>query len=524
MIIIGACIVFGYLTSHPPKPRQFWRLLRGAPTVQSPRKANRTTHARMRELRDHDRPQAALLIPLGLVDVPLEAFNQPTIMVGVPGCGKTSLVNMMLPAFLQLFKEKRGRTRVVYLDVKNEQLGRFYALVPSHVPVHVLNPLDARGSVMDFPNMFPTRSEIDQLAHTICPPVQGDQTPFFRNSARQIIALVVYVLQLRQPQAKRTWGLYELIVILSDKRLLRRVMTTNHEAKTYYRATLGPRIKSSGDLFSTIRSVIQPLIPVALAERDNPKKLNLKEFLRDDGIAILGIPPTASQAVIPNHNLFIRRCIEEAQTISHPDDRLIFFLDEIAMLDRSVVEAIVKATCVGRSHGVYVIAATQSLELLEAQFGKEHAHAFLASCANVVGFRCGSRRTAEYIVGLMGSQEGLVHLQSWSSTMGQGGGSSSYSLSEQLQIRPTVLADEILHLPLADPIADKLHFFAVSPAFGNVKVVSPFVKATTVRTDPNVPNALTRNCRTKSLESLSKRDLEELGFFPNTSSHSLEGL
>ncbi len=299
-------------------------------------------------------------------------------------------------------------------------------------------------------------------------------------------------------------------------------MCRNHEARTYYRATLGPRIKSSGDLFSTIRSVIQPLLPAALAERDSPQKLNLKEFLRDDGMAILGIPPTASQAVIPIYNLFIRRLIEEAQTISHPDDRLFLFLDEIAMLDRSVVEAIVKATCVGRSHGIHVIAATQSLELLEAQFGKDQANAFLASCANVVGFRCGSRRTAEYIMGLMGSQEGLIHLRSWSSGWGPGGSTSSHSVTEHLQTRPTVLVDELLHLPLADPIADKLHFNAVSPAFGNVKVESPFVRATTVRKDPNVPESLPRIPRTKSLLPLTRQDLEELGFFPNGSFHSEE--
>ena len=83
------------------------------------------------------------------------------------------------------------------------------------------------------------------------------------------------------------------------------------------------------------------------------------------------------------------------------------------MLDRGIVDAIVKAACIGRSHGLHILAATQSLELMESEFGRDKAHAFLASCATTVGLRCGSLKTAEYVTGRMGKQEGLVLLTSW---------------------------------------------------------------------------------------------------------------
>jgi hypothetical protein len=252
-------------------------------------------------------------------------------------------------------------------------------------------------------------------------------------------------------------------------------------------------------VFSTIRAVVQPLVVSALAEADGPPRLDLKRFLRADGVAVLGVPPRASQAVLPLFNVLVRRLVEEALASSHSDGRLFFVLDEIAMLDRGVVEAVVNATCLGRSAGVNVLAATQSVELLEARFGKDQAAAFLASCATVVGFRAASRKTAEYVVGRMGSQEGLVHLQSWSS----GGNGGSHTVSEQLQVRPTVLADELLHLPLADPVADELHFVAASPAFGNARATGPFVAATTVAADPAVPPYLPRSSAAGSLRPLT---------------------
>ena len=76
-------------------------------------------------------------------------------------------------------------------------------------------------------------------------------------------------------------------------------MACDYEAKSFYKATLSANVKSSPDVFSTIRSVIQPLIPAALSERHNPPRYNIKSFLRDDGIAVLGIPPTGSEAVAP---------------------------------------------------------------------------------------------------------------------------------------------------------------------------------------------------------------------------------
>jgi len=503
LLIIAVVLVLCGLGSRS----RFWNPFRGAPDVKSTDDANAVSDARMSLLRSVGQYANALAVNFGLLRIPLEVLSKPTILFGLPGTGKTSLIYIALKSLFSLFRMHVGRTRFVFLDVKNELPRRLHALTPTNVPIHFLNPLDMRSSVLDFPNIFVSRSDINQLAYTICPNVPGDQTPFFRNAVREMIALVAAVLQKHRSKATRPWGLFELCSILSDKKLLRRIMFCDYEARSFYRATLGPSAKSSGDVFSTLRSVIQPLIPAALVELESPTRLNLKTFLQDDGVAVLGIPPTGSQAVLPIFNVFIRRLIEEAQVYSSAVDRLFLILDEIAMLDRAVVEAIVNATCLGRSHNVHVIAATQSLELLEAKFGQDQAHAFLASCATTVAYRCASKKTADYVVGRMGNQEGIVLLTSWTS----GGQQSSSTTTQHLQIRATVLADELLHAPLADPITDSMTFWMVCPTIGNAKVTTPFIQETTVVTDPNYPNISARTQGGNALRPLTKSDWLALG-------------
>ena len=127
----------------------------------------------------------ALPVPFGTIFVPLEILSKPSILFGLPGTGKTSFINAMLPWLVELFDIRAGRTRFVFLDVKNEYPRRLHTLVPSRIPIHYLNPMDERGSVLDYPKIFVDRSDLDQLAHTLCPPTPGDQNPFFRNGARQ---------------------------------------------------------------------------------------------------------------------------------------------------------------------------------------------------------------------------------------------------------------------------------------------------------------------------------------------------
>ena len=84
----------------------------------------------------------------------------------------------------------------------------------------------------------------------------------------------------------------------------------------------------------------------------------------------------------------------------------------------------------------------------------------------------------------MGAQEGIVVLTSW--TSGQSGSTTN---AQHLQVRASVMAEELLHAPLADPVADEMTFWAVCPTFGTAEeeLLSRLDETTRRRFSPPTP-------------------------------------
>ena len=94
--------------------------------------------------------------------------------------------------------------------------------------------------------------------------------------------------------------------------------------------------------------------------------------------------------------------------------------------------------------------------------------------------------------------------------------SPAYLLKEQAaqlqkKTKGLVLADEVLHAPLADPVADLMTFWIVCPTIGNAVVTTSFIQESSVATDPNYPNLCTRPASGNGLRPLTKSDWVALG-------------
>ncbi len=482
-----------------------WRPIRGSGSLKSVKQANRISCQRCKELESLG-GNAGLPISLGSLIVPLEVFNKPVMIFGLPGSGKTSLITIITMSLMQLFSKAPGRTRFLVLDCKLDNLAKLNSFTPAGIPIHVINPSDARSAALDLPEIFPTRSDLRQLASMMCPPVKGDSSPFFRQWVRDIIWAVTYVFQAHSKNAKANWNFLILCWTLANRPFLKWLCGLIPETKSLYKTGLGPDTDSAADIFSTIRSVIQPFIDIGLADREATETFSFSDFLTNDGVCVLGIPPKSSEVVKPLLSVFLRRLIEEAQAPSHPEDRLILVLDEIAQLDPSVTEAIIKSVAVGRSAGIHVIAATQSLEVMEAAFGQDKAHSFLSCCATIIGFRS-SRKTAEYLSHVFGNQEGFLTASSQS----RGPGGRSTSTSESFHSRPVVMPEEFQNLPLADPIQDSIQYYVSNPLVGSVFVNSEFMAAVTAPRNPDYPDFIQRTISTNTRPQITIRDLEDLG-------------
>ncbi len=495
ILVIAVLISVALLSGN----RGFWSIIRGASCLVSLNSANRKTLFAFEAAKDSLEATDHLPIEFADLLVPLHCLSKPTILLGQPGTGKTSLITSVLQSITKLFERHPGRTRILILDSKLDSLEKLNSILPPDIPVHVLNPLDVRFEALDWGGIFRTRGEIIQLSEMICPKISGDSSPYFRNWARALVAGTVYVLQIFAKKAERKWRLLDLIKILISKKTLRHVCYQTAETKSLFQTSLGTKADSSADIFSTLRSVIAPFIEIALTEARAKTAFNISDFLAKDGVVVLGIPPKSSGLAKPLFSVFIRRLVEESlvNPNRHKDDRLFLVLDEIAQLESSLVEPLNNAAALGRSSNIFIISATQSIEVLEQSFGEKATAAFLSCAENLVGFRS-SPKTADYLSKSFGNQEGLIKTTSHS--RGPNGNSTTESFS--FHTRPVVMAEEFMDLPLANPSRDRMEFYFRNPFLGSVFVTSKFMAKVLLPADGTYPNFL------QSKMIASKNDLK----------------
>jgi hypothetical protein len=483
-----------------------WRPFAGAPDVGSAEDAAGYARWRAKCLIAAGKADDATLVNLGGIGVPIETLNQPVALVGAPKTGKSAEGVMLYWSLRELMDRKPGRTRIVWLDVKNERPSFLHATLPEGVPLYVLNPLDRRSMPIDWSGC--NRSEAWQLAFALVPPVESDNAPFFRNWARLLLWSTIFVFLTFARRARRRWLLADALAVCADERCLKSVLSLSHETRSLYRAALRKSARSSGDVFSTLRSIVQEFADVAIAERQAPEpRFDIRRFLREDAVAVLGLTPTGSQAVLPIYAVLLQRLIEEARMNADPTDRLILLLDEVALLGPRFIDTLLAAGCIGRSSGVHVITTTQSVEFLRSSLGAAKADAFLASCETLLAHRAASRATAEYCAGRFGEQKG--YLTTVTDTFSNPHGSTSYV--ETVTALPTVMPETILHLPLADPEADAIEYVAVSPVYGPIHVRTRFTAAAATPQAGDFPNYDPRRLGSTQMPRFTLKDAEDLG-------------
>lgn len=484
-----------------------WTPWAGAPDVGTAADANTRGRERAGRLRAAGRESEAALLNLAGLATPAETFNQPTVFLGVPKTGKSAAAVMLYGSVLDLMDRFPGRTRVVWLDVKNERPSFLHATLPDGVPLYLLNPLDERSMAVDWTGS--SRAEALQLAHSLIPALENDNAPFFRNWARRLLWSVIRVFLTYAPRARRGWLLADVLAVCGAERTLKAVLSLTPETRSLYRSALRKSAKSSGDVFSTLRSVVQEYADVAIADRlAAGPRFDPRRFLREDAVAVLGLTPTGSQAVLPLYAILLQRLIEEARMNSDPTDRLFLILDEVSLLGPRFIDALVTAGCVGRSSGIHVLTTSQSVELLRSSLGQAKADAFLVSCETLLAFRAASRLTAEYCAGWFGRQQGVLITVNDTYS---GRNSGSQSFVESVTALPTVMPADVLHLPLADPEADAMEYYAVSPAFSYVHVRTRFTEAAATPQAADFPNFVPRQLGSRGLPRFTAADATALG-------------
>jgi len=114
---------------------RFWNPFRGAPNVSTAGQANAVTNRRISQLLAIGQIGNALIVVWGKIRVQLEVLSKPTIIFGLPGAGKTTLINLMMPGLFDVNLVQIGGPRHHQVDVGHLFPPRHQTLVRDRIPI-----------------------------------------------------------------------------------------------------------------------------------------------------------------------------------------------------------------------------------------------------------------------------------------------------------------------------------------------------------------------------------------------------
>jgi len=365
--------------------------------------------------------------------------------VGATGSGKTMMQRLLMQSALRQIGGGRGVRALVY-DAKQDVLSILGGM-KLRCPVRIMNPLDARSVAWDMAHDITSPAAALQVTTALIPRFDRDTNPFFTNATRHLlVGVLLYCIQ----RATGRWSFRQVLLVLRDAKLLRRVLENSSETQhlLQYCAHEG----TFQNILSTVLTVTSSFEIIAAAWDRAKEQLSLRQWMRGEEVIVLGNDEQNRSAIETINRLLFQRLSELmlAEDEVQPGDprRTWIFLDEVREMGR--LEGLPRLLTKGRSKGVALAIGFQDVAGLQSVYGREIAEEILGQCSTKVILRLNSAGTARWASQLFGSREVLERSRSenrsrsmknlgfdWSASSGEG-------ISNGITKRELVLESEFL--------------------------------------------------------------------------------
>ena len=380
-----------------------------------------------------------LMLDWGGVQLPESLSIGHFLLVGSPGSGKTVSLRLLMQSILPQICSGSDMRALIY-DAKQD----IYQILKGQnitCPIITLNPLDKNGAAWDIAKDITCQATALQVAQNFIPDESHSENAFFIKAARDLLAAVIIALHLSKPMS---WSLAEVFTTLSDsnktKELLESISETKYISNDYF--SRDP--KTLSNIQQTITAHLAMLRPVAGAWEHADQRISLTEWVNQESILILANDEALRGPLDALNAVIVQRLTQLVLAQSETKHRRTwFFLDELK--EAGKLNCLASLMTKGRSKGARCLIAFQTIEGLRSVYGNDVTLEIANLCSNKAFLRTDSAETAKWAVDSLGQAEWTE----WNRADQYNLNGNSHSYSEQIAKRETVLASELLNIPLA---------------------------------------------------------------------------
>ncbi len=381
-------------------------------------------------------------------NTPITEAPKHFMILGAVGSGKTTAIELFLQSIAPRFRAERPiPEHLIVFDAQRDLLPTLasYGLGPDQENVWILNPFDDRCAVWNLADAAQSPAMARYIATMLVPQEEKSSAPFFASAARDLLAYVIW--GLNRIQAKR-WAFRDLLCAADSKERIEAVTARHPRARRLAASILNDDKHAFGAL-STLTTKLSRFEEVAGLWHSRPlaRSFSVQEFLKQPGVLVLGWDPVLNESLWPINAILLKALADEIlRGPRSRQPRHWFVFDEFRAMEQ--VEAVQRLLNRGRSKGVSVLIALQSIEGLIDVYGPHKAQDILSACAHKTVLRVGDPKSAawaeEYFGKIRRTERTLTE-----NFGGKDGPTGSYHYG--LQDRSALLASYFMSLPFSGP-------------------------------------------------------------------------
>ena len=386
-----------------------------------------------------------------------------TLAFGATGSGKSTLLRLMMQDVVPEI-QPGSDWRMLITNPKRDAMSVLHGMSRSGVRIVTTDPFDKRGLAWDMCRDVRDPRTALQLVWTLVPDRQETQ-PFFTNATRHLL----YGVLLSFIDRGLKWTFADLLRAVRRPTDLKRVLkASRYTSDLIHQYFYDKRLV--GNIISTVATCLLPFEPVAAAWDSAHESISFEDWVKEEGVLVLGSSDVSRKAVEVINRCMFRRAVDLTLDLTESTTRRSWFmLDEVSECGR--LDGLVSLLKRGRSKGAAVVIAAQSIAGLRDPnlYGPHGAAEIVGQIMHKFIGRLECPETAKWASEIFGEQEIRQITQSTSegvSRSAQGGGSSSsVTQQEQIVTRAAVMPSEFMSVPPCNDI-DGLTAFYLSGASG----------------------------------------------------------